>query len=138
MAINWSLYKNFAQSEYECRCSCRSLEKGNATINEELVVRIQELRNKCGFSLKINSGLRCKKHNIDSKGFPTSAHLDIGDGCMAVDLGVDREKGRIALRHALEMDCFEGVGIQQKGSGRFLHLDIKKRDSGKKAFWTYG
>jgi hypothetical protein len=60
---------------------------------------------------------------------------------MAVDLGVDREKGMTVLKIALEMGCFEGIGVAQRGkSGRFLHLDIKKRvTSGKtsKAFWSY-
>ncbi len=137
--INWKLYKNFSESEYECKCSCRSLARGEATINETLLQKIQELRDRCGFALPINSGLRCKKHNDDPKvgGHPNSAHIDHGEGCMAVDLGVDRERGRIALKEALNMDCFFGVGLQQKGtSGRFLHLDIKPRN-GTKAFWTY-
>jgi len=144
VAINWSLYKNFSESEYECRCGCKSLKKGKAIINDELLARIQELRDRCGFALPINSGLRCVQHNINSGGHKSSAHCDEGQGCMAVDLGVDREKGRIVLQIALEMGCFEGIGVAQRGkSGRFLHLDIKKRafdpTSGKtsKAFWSY-
>ena len=138
MSINWGLFRNFEQSEYECKCGCRSLEKGEATVSVELVKYVQELRDKCGFALPINSALRCKKHNDDPKtgGHPTSAHVDTGQGCMAVDLGVDREKGRIVLQYALDMGVFEGIGIQHRGASRVLHLDIKKR-SGGKAFWSY-
>ena len=138
--INWDLIKFFKQKELECKCGCQSLEKGEATINPVLLAKLDELRERCGFPLRVNSALRCKTHNDDPKvgGHPTSAHVDAGEGCMAVDLGVDRAMGRIVLQQALEMNCFEGIGIAQRGKkegSRFIHLDIKPRAS--KALWSY-
>ena len=129
MAINWSLYKNFQESEYSCNCGC-----GAAHVSEDLVAKIQELRDLCGFALPITSGVRCKTWNEMNHGHPSSAHLE-GRG---VDLGVDRSRARIVLQKALDMDCFEGIGISQHTkNGRFLHLDLKPRAGGQKAFWSY-
>ena len=147
MSINWEVIKFFNRDELECRCGCRSLENGEAIINLDLITKLDELRERCGFPLPVNSGLRCIQHNIDSGGHPSSAHCDIdGEGCMAVDLGVNRARGRIVLQHALEMDCWTGIGISQhskKSGGRFIHLDLKPRGidhaTGKsnKALWSY-
>ena len=139
MSINWDAINWFSENELECKCGCQSLKKGKATINLELITKLDELRDRCGFALRVNSALRCAKHNSNPKvgGHPTSAHVDTGEGCMAVDIVVDRAKGRIVLQHALEMDCFEGIGLAQSGKGsRFIHLDIKPR-GGNKALWTY-
>ena len=120
MSINWEVIRWFSQNEMECKCGCKSLENGEARVNLELITKLDELRERCGFALPVNSGLRCLQHNIDSGGHPSSAHCDIdGEGSMAVDLGVDRARGRIVLQHALEMDCWTGIGISstQKNLG---------------------
>ena len=128
MAINWSLYKNFVRNEFECNCGCKA-----AHISEDLVAKIQMLRDKCGFALPITSGVRCKTWNELNNGHPTSAHLE----GLGIDLAVDRAKARIVLQEALGMDCFDGIGVQQHAKkGRFIHLDIKPRNGGK-AFWSY-
>ena len=145
MSINWEVIKFFNRNELECRCGCRSLENGEAIINLDLITKLDELRERCGFPLPVNSGLRCIQHNIDSGGHETSAHCDIdGEGCMAVDLGVNRARGRIVLQQALEMDCWTGIGISQHSKkSRFIHLDLKPRGidhaTGKsiKSLWSY-
>jgi len=139
--INWAGIQFFSENEMECKCGCHSLRNGEATISMELLTKLDELRKKCGFPLPVNSGLRCIQHNIDAGGHPSSAHCDVnGEGCMAVDLGVDRAKGRIVLQHALEMNCWNGIGLAQHSKrGRFIHLDLKPRglSGNDKALWSY-
>ena len=143
MAINWKAIKFFSQNEMECNCGCQSLANGEATINLEFLTKLDELRDRCGFALPVNSGFRCIQNNIDAGGHPSSAHCDLnGEGCMAVDLGVDRARGRIVLQQALEMDCWNGIGISQrskKSGSRFIHLDLKPRgvSGNDKALWSY-
>lgn len=120
------LTKNFSKGEFECHCGC-GLDK----MDVNFVKRLQILRDHCNFPLIVNSGRRCKYWNTKSHGYPSSAHLE----GLAVDIRVDREKARILMQHALEMG-FKGIGLQQKGEGRFIHLDMKPRKNGM-AIWTY-
>tara|TARA_R100000700_G_C3174615_1_gene149290 strand:+ start:932 stop:1447 length:516 start_codon:yes stop_codon:yes gene_type:complete len=138
MAINWNLYKNFTSSEWQCKCC------DDTNVNPDFVAKIQELRDRCGFALPITSGVRCPKNNSVSNGHKNSAHLSTTPGgACAVDLGVQSSVARIVLQHALEMDCFDGIGISQRGS-KFLHLDMKPRGEpdpktgkGPKVLWSY-
>jgi len=120
------LTKNFSRGEFECHCGC-----GLDEMDINFVNKLQILRDKCNFPLIINSGRRCSYWNKQSNGFLTSAHLE----GLAVDIRIDREKAREVVKHALEMG-FQGIGLQQKGEGRFVHLDMKPRKNGM-AFWTY-
>ena len=118
--------KNFNQDEMACKCGCNV-----SAMSEDFMIKLQELRDKCGFGLPINSGYRCASHNTATGGHPTSGHLT-GE---AADLRVDRDKARIVIQYALEMGF--SVGIQQKGKGRFVHVDTKPRHSGKPNLWSY-
>jgi uncharacterized protein YcbK (DUF882 family) len=82
--------------------------------------------------LHVNSGYRCNGKNIDVKGHKTSGHLT-GE---AADLRCDRDRARVVIQKAIEMNF--SVGIQQKGKGgRFVHVDTKPRKSGKANLWSY-
>ena len=116
----------FSQDEMACHCPCKC-----SAMSEEFMVKLQELRDKCGFALPVSSGYRCVSHNEKSGGHPTSGHLS-GE---AADLKVERTKARITIQYALEMGF--SVGISQKGEGRFVHVDTKKRHSGKPNLWSY-
>ena len=100
-------------------------------MDESFMIKLQELRDACGFPLPVNSGYRCMQKNIDCKGHVNSGHLDQGDGAMACDLRVERNKARVVIQKAIEMGF--SVGISQSGkSGRFVHVDTKPRKSGNK------
>tara|TARA_Y100001963_G_C6603794_1_gene363793 strand:+ start:92 stop:472 length:381 start_codon:yes stop_codon:yes gene_type:complete len=120
-----SLIKNFRQEEMACSCCNVS------AMSEDFMVKLQELRDKCGFALPVNSGYRCASHNKKSGGHPNSGHLT-GE---AADLRVERTEARIVIQLALEMGF--SVGIQQKGEGRFVHVDTKPRHTGKPNLWSY-
>jgi uncharacterized protein YcbK (DUF882 family) len=124
-----NVIKSFTFDEMACRnCShCGGL----SDMNEHFMMKLQQLRDACGFALPVNSGFRCAQKNIDCKGHTGSAHLT-GEGA---DLRVDRDKARIVIQKAIEMGF--SVGIQQKGSSRFVHVDTKIRKSGKANLWSY-
>ena len=117
---------NFSQNEMACKCGCNV-----SAMDENFMVKLQELRTKCGFALPVTSGYRCAKHNEAIKGHPNSAH-QTGEGA---DLGVQRGEARIVIQYALEMGF--SVGVQQKGDARFVHVDTKLRHTGKPNLWSY-
>ena len=124
-----NVIKSFTFDEMACKdCSHCG---GVSDMNEHFMMKLQQLRDACGFALPVNSGFRCAQKNIDCKGHTGSAHLT-GEGA---DLRVDRDKARIVIQKAIEMGF--SVGIQQKGTSRFVHVDTKIRKSGKANLWSY-
>ena len=93
---------------------------------------LDDLRDKCGFPFIITSGYRTPEYNnqVSSTGYDGPHTTG-----KAADILVSRSNARIVLHHALEMGCFTGIGIHQKGEGRFIHLDTLERDSN--ALWSY-
>ena len=124
-----NVIKSFTFDEMACKdCSHCG---GVSDMNEHFMMKLQQLRDACGFALPVNSGFRCAQKNIDCKGHTGSAHLT-GEGA---DLRVERDKARIVIQKAIEMGF--SVGIQQKGTSRFVHVDTKIRKSGKANLWSY-
>ena len=126
-------FKNIIQSFTFDEMACKNCAHcgGVSDMNEHFMMKLQQLRDACGFALPVNSGFRCAQKNIDCKGHTGSAHLT-GEGA---DLRVDRDKARLVIQKAIEMGF--SVGIQQKGKSRFVHVDTKIRKSGKANLWSY-
>ena len=61
--------KNFTKKELACPCC------GENKVKDKPLIRLQVLRDLCGFPLSISSGYRCEKHNEKTKGSPKSRHL---------------------------------------------------------------
>lgn len=64
------LSKNFKSDEFACKCGC-----GLAVPHPLLIEKLQELRNKLGKAIIVNSGTRCLKHNKAVGGATQSYHL---------------------------------------------------------------
>lgn len=125
--INWADYPNFSEEEFRCKCGC-----AKASMDKQFIDDLQVLRNIVGFPLPINSGYRCPEHNNAVSGTGYSGPHTTGK---AADLGVDRQKAHKVLQTALSMG-FAGIGVAQKGSGRFIHLDTL--DEGlRPTVWSY-
>tara|TARA_R100001443_G_scaffold115789_1_gene134373 strand:+ start:493 stop:885 length:393 start_codon:yes stop_codon:yes gene_type:complete len=124
-----NVIKSFTYDEMACK-NCAHCG-GLSNMNETFMIKLQSLRDACGFPLPVNSGFRCKQKNIDCGGHENSGHLT-GE---AADLRCDRDKARVVIQKAIEMGF--SVGIQQKGNGRFVHVDTKLRRSGKANLWSY-
>lgn len=122
--------KYFHLNEFECRCGC-----GRAEMNPTFLVALDQLRERYGKPLVVTSGYRCPSYNskVSSTG-PTGPHTT----GKAADLRVDRGDAYRLLKLALDAG-FTGIGVQQKGAGRFLHLDMLPSGPGqpRPTVWSY-
>lgn len=108
--------KNFSRSEFACPCEC-----GLDNISMTLVNRLQAIRDIIGQPIRINSGVRCVKHNAEIGGVMESEHvpLDGRDG-----EGVDIKCEASTERHILLGHChekFSRVGIGKT----FIHVGVR-------------
>ena len=60
---------NFSRSEFACKCGC-----GFDTVDFELVLGLEMLRQKFGAPITINSGCRCLEYNERINGAKNSKH----------------------------------------------------------------
>lgn len=123
--IDWSKYHNFTAAEFSCS-HCGANE-----INESLLNKLQLLRNKYGKPMKITSGYRCPKHPIEAKKAAPGAHST----GLACDIGVSGSEAHQILLLAMELG-FTGIGVQQKGTGRFIHVDLTVGQN-RPTVWSY-
>ena len=114
------LSKNFRLDEFKCKCgSCDPI-----LVDEDLVARLQQIRDHFGKSVSINSGYRCEKHNASAKvgGSPGSHHVK----GKAADIRVQGITPAEVAKYA------ESIGIQRIGLyDNFVHIGS---DTTKK-FW---
>lgn len=113
--------EHFEKKELACPCC------GLYNMSLDVIDLLEAVRETIKLPMKINSATRCKNHNKKVKGSPTSAHL-FG---LAADIHCPTDAyKRLLVDTALAME-FEGIGIYSK----MVHLDLKKRKSGKVLFW---
>lgn len=123
--MDWSKYPNFAEREFRCS-HC-----GKVAMQPAFMERLQLLRIVYGKPMKITSGYRCPEHPVEAKKSKPGTH---SEGC-AADIGVVGPEAYAILRLALQ-EGFTGIGVQQKGEGRFIHLDTSVVAS-RPAVWSY-
>lgn len=123
--MNWSDYPNFSAKEFACS-HC-----GENEMKPDFMAKLQKLRTAYGKPLKITSGYRCAKHPIEAAKSSPGAHAS---GC-AADIGIQGAEAHKLLFLALQ-EGFTGIGVQQKGTGRFLHLDTLQ-GSTRPTVWSY-
>ena len=110
--MNWADYPNFSEAEFKCS-HC-----GKVNMQPEFLKKLQMLRTAFAKPMRITSGYRCPDHPIEAKKASSGAHTT---GC-AADVAVQGRDAHDLLRLAFHFR-FSGIGVQQKGSGRFIHLD---------------
>ena len=120
---DWSAYKHFTRGEFACKCGC-----GRADMQPLFLGRLQALRMIWGKPMSITSGYRCPDHPVEKAKANPGTHAQ----GIAADIGISGADAVTLLRLALDAN-FTGIGVQQKGSGRFLHLDIREHP----AIWSY-
>jgi len=118
-------------SDKEMACS----HCGASNMDPEFMDALDRLREAYGKPLAVTSGYRCPEHPIEARKARAGAHST----GKAADLAVDRGEAHELLKLAMEMNKFTGVGIQQKGSGRFIHLDTCEEPemSPRPTIWSY-
>jgi uncharacterized protein YcbK (DUF882 family) len=123
--MDWGRYPNFKESEFACR-HC-----GKAEMDPDFMHRLQSLRNRYNKSMTITSGYRCPDHPIE-KAKPTPGAHSSGK---AADVGIQGAEAHKLLTIAMELG-FTGIGVQQKGDKRFLHLDTMTGEN-RPTVWSY-
>ncbi len=111
---DWSRYAPlFEEREFACK-HC-----GQCHMLPSFMDKLYSLRQKYGKAMIPSSGYRCPDH-------PVEAGKSNGPGVHTMGCAADiLVSGRDAFR-LLELaiaEGFTGIGIQQKGGGRYLHLD---------------
>lgn len=105
-------YPHFSRSEMACK------HTGEAFMDETFMERLEDLRVKFGKPMKITSAYRSPSHPAEAKKAMPGAHST----GRAVDVAVSHNDAYTLMRMAMGMG-FTGIGVAQKGNGRFLHLD---------------
>jgi zinc D-Ala-D-Ala carboxypeptidase len=122
-------WKHFKREEFACKgTDCCG---GSNLIEDSLIDALDALREQLGFAMPITSGYRCQAHNQKVSGTGPNGPHTTG---LAADIGVSRDKAVALLEVALKMH-FTGIGLNQTGEGRFVHLDLVPREY--RACWTY-
>ncbi len=103
-------------------------------IEHELIDKLQALRTDCGFPFKITSGFRCADHPVEKNKSKPGTHA-LG---LAADIGVRGKQALEIISKATDYG-FTGIGVNQKGNARFIHLDISKDSQGRPRphIWSY-
>lgn len=110
--MNWAEYENFSEAEFKCS-HC-----GKVNMQPEFMKKLQMLRTAFAKPMRITSGYRCPEHPVEIRKTVSGAHTS---GC-AADIAVQGTEAHELLRLAFHFR-FSGIGVQQRGSGRFIHLD---------------
>lgn len=127
--MDWNLSTYFTQYEFKCS------HTGECDMDPEFIRKLNELRTAFGKPMKITSGYRHTTHPIERKKKTPGAHTT----GQAADIAVSRQDAFHLLRIALNTGVFNGIGIQQKGSGRFIHLDTIENSPSRPrpTIWSY-
>lgn len=124
--MDWSDYPNFTASEFACK------HTGKNQMTPEFMDRLQRLRTAYGKPMRITSGYRDRTHPIEAKKATSGAHTT----GMACDVAVQGADALRLIQLAL-MYGFTGIGVQQKGGGRFIHLDCCTDGFPRPTIWSY-
>lgn len=120
----------FKIEEFACKCGC-----GTNLIDSQFVQELDDLRGEYGLPMIVNSGYRCPKHNAQVSDTGESGPHTTG---RASDIAVDRGNAYRLLKIALNRG-FTGIGVQQRGAARYLHLDNLPNSPGqpRPTIWSY-
>ena len=126
--IDWDTSAYFNQHEFTCS------HTGKCDMDSNFINKLNELRVAFGKPMRITSGFRDVTHPIEAKKSSPGAHTT----GQAADIAVSRADAFDLLSLALTKG-FTGIGIQQKGSGRFIHLDTLKNspERPRPTIWSY-
>lgn len=113
--LRWAV-SHFHPWEFLCKCGCGA---GPVLMQEEFLQRLDRLRELCAFPLTVASGYRCPTWN---QKVSTTGERGPHTTGRAVDISCSRHRAHELLRLAL-LCGFTGIGVSQRGEGRFIHLD---------------
>jgi zinc D-Ala-D-Ala carboxypeptidase len=121
---------HFSAAELACKCGCGMLPEPS------FMAKVERLREAWGRPLRVTSAARCPAHNAKVSGTGLNGPHTTG---RALDVEVARRDALMLLVLALRLGLFTGIGVQQKGIGRFLHFDDLPDAPGqpRPTIWSY-
>ena len=104
---------HFKKAELACKCGCGVLPQ------QDFMDKVEALRVAVGFALPVTSAARCPDYNAKVSGTGRTGPHTTG---RAIDFGVDGSRAFAVVAAAAAMG-FTGLGVNQKGDARFIHID---------------
>ena len=117
---------HFKESEFTCPCKDCTLTFN--AMDEDVIQDLDLARGHAQVPFKINSSIRCQKHNLAVGGSKLSSHL-VG---LAIDIACPDSYHRSRILHGLNVAGFNRIGIGKN----FIHAD-KDEDKPCELCWTY-
>jgi uncharacterized protein YcbK (DUF882 family) len=115
-AAKWGAYANFHKHEFTCK------HTGKNEMKHEFMEKLQALRTEYGKVMTITSGYRDPSHPVERVKTVSGAHSS-GMACDIACSGADAYRiVELAIKHG-----FKRIGVNQRGLGRFIHLDMIER-----------
>ena len=131
--MDWSKYPNFSPNEFRCKhCVTAQWGANDLIISEQLMDVMQSLRDEYDRPMTITSGYRCPLHPVEERKETPGVHST----GMACDVGVSGKDAYDLLKLVCADDRVKGIGVNQKGSKRFIHIDVKE-ESPRPNVWSY-
>ncbi len=134
-------YKYFSPKELKCKC--KKCDSTGHEMKLELMEPLIVLRRTMDFPFRITSAYRCPTHNnqVGTTGFKgahtTGCAIDIAIGWAHADKLLECVYGD-KFRRSDGIRVFTGIGSNQKGANRFIHLDVLDPTKyNRPATWTY-
>ena len=121
-----SPYQYFDLHELSCSCC------GDMAMVDEFMAKVVAMRRELGFPFVVTSAYRCPEHNNQVSTTGADGPHTTG---RALDVAVSYEQAHRFLKSALEYGMM-GIGINQRGSSRFIHIDDLKT-AGRPRVWSY-
>lgn len=112
--------KYFKVSDFDCQ------ETGENEMSEEFLLKLDELRENCGFPFIITSGYRSPSHSIEAKKNSPGTHAQGIAADIRARNGAERH---IIVKTAMKMG-FTGIGVAKS----FIHVDIRATTP---VVWSY-
>jgi len=131
---NWKNVKEWRWpdfSPYEMACK----GDGSLRVDETFMDTIQAVRNAVKFPMPVTSGYRSPAYNAKVSDTGEGGPHTLG---LAADIAVSGPRAITLLLVAMQLGM-RGFGISQKGTARFIHLDMAPNSpqSPRPALWSY-
>jgi uncharacterized protein YcbK (DUF882 family) len=101
---------------------------------QDFMEKVETLRVLYGKPLHVTSAARCPEYNAKVSGTGKTGPHTTG---RAIDFGVSGHDAHRLLVLAASMPDFTGIGVNQKGDSRFIHLDDLPNKPGKPRPWIW-
>ena len=117
-------------AEHELKCS----HTGKNNMDAHFMDRLNAIRHACGFPFTVTSAYRDPTHPIEARKTKAGAHST----GRAIDIAVRGHQAHTLIEIAIEYGM-TGIGVQQKGSARFIHMDDLTEADGfpRPTVWSY-